>query len=148
MMACGRLSLPQMWQAEPTTNCVLTGRWFFAIMLRHYNSIMIRLIYHILAGIIGFWLTTGLPDVHFDGPIQSLVLAGFVLGVINYAVKPILDIVTFPLKILTFGLFSVFLNMAIVWGVDVLILGKIFTLWPLFLATIILSILNLILIKK
>ena len=117
-------------------------------MLERYNSTMTRLVYHILAGIIGFFLATGLPEVYFTGPVQSLFLAGFVLGLINYAVKPILDILTFPLKILTFGLFSIFLNMAIVWSVDFLILGKIFTLWTLFLSTIILSILNLILIKK
>ncbi len=109
---------------------------------------MTRLAYHVLAGILGFWLATGLPEVEFTKGIQSLALAGFVLGVINFAVKPILDFITIPLKIITFGLFSIFLNMAIVWTVDVLILGKIFTLWTLFLATIILSILNLILIKK
>ncbi len=109
---------------------------------------MTRLAYHVLAGILGFWLATGLPEVEFAKEIQSLALAGFVLGVINFAVKPILDFITIPLKIVTFGLFSIFLNMAIVWTVDVLILGKIFTLWTLFLATIILSILNLVLIKK
>ncbi len=109
---------------------------------------MASLLYHILAGILGLWLATGIPEVSFTGPVQSLALAGFVLGVINFAVKPILDILTFPLKILTFGLFAIFLNMAILWVVDVLILDKIFTLWTLFLATIIISILNIILIKK
>jgi putative membrane protein len=109
---------------------------------------MTRLVYHSLAGILGIWLATGIPGVNFTGPIQSLFLAGFVLGIINFAVKPILDILTFPLKILTLGLFSLFLNMAIVWTVDVLVLEKIFTLWTLFLATLIVSVLNIILVKK
>jgi putative membrane protein len=109
---------------------------------------MTKLVYHILAGTLGIWLATGIPGVTFTGPLQSLALAGLVLGVINYAVKPILDFLTFPLKILTFGIFSIFLNMAIVWLVDVLILDKIFTLWPLFLATLIISVLNIILVKK
>jgi putative membrane protein len=110
---------------------------------------MTRLIYYILAGIIGIWLATGLPEVNFTGGFESIALAGFVLGIINFAVKPIIDILTIPLKILTLGLFSIFLNMAIVWAVDVLILDKIFvTFWTLFLATAILSVLNIILIKK
>ena len=109
---------------------------------------MTRLIYHIIAGILGLWLATGIPEVNFEGEIQSLALAGFVLGVINFSIKPILDIITIPLKIMTLGLFSIFLNMAIVWTVDVLILDKMFTLWTLFLTTIILSIVNLILIKR
>ncbi len=109
---------------------------------------MTRLIYRILAGIIGIYLTTGLPGVEFTGGLESIALAGFVLGIINFAVKPIIDILTIPLKILTLGLFSVFLNMAILWTVDVLILDKIFNLWNLFLATIILAIINIILNKK
>ncbi len=109
---------------------------------------MANLFYYILAGITGLWLATGIPGVDFQGPFQSLALAGFALGLINFAVKPILDIITFPLKILTFGLFSIFMNMAIVWIIDVVFFEKIFTLWPLFLATIIISILNIILVKK
>jgi len=109
---------------------------------------MTKAIHHSLAGIIGLWLATGLPGVHFTGPIQSLFLAGFFLGMINFLVKPILDILTFPLKILTLGLFSVVLNMAIVWAVDFWVLDKIFDLWNLFLATLIISFLNIILVKK
>jgi len=109
---------------------------------------MSNLLYHILVGILGIWLATGLPDIHFTGPLQSLALAGFALGVINFAVKPILDILTFPLKVLTFGLFSLFLNIGILWAIDVLFLGKIFTFWALFLATLIISVLNILLIKK
>jgi len=109
---------------------------------------MSSLLAHIIVGILGIWLATGLPGVTFYGDLSQLALAGFVLGVINFAVKPILDILTFPLKIVTFGLFSIFLNMVIVWSIDVLVLGKIFTLLQLFIATVILSILNLILIRK
>ena len=109
---------------------------------------MKRFLSHIVVGILGIWLATGIPGVSFTGEISSLALAGFVLGVINFAVKPILDILTLPLKIVTFGIFSLFLNMAIIWGVDVLILGRIFAFFPLFLATIIIGILNIILIKK
>ncbi len=109
---------------------------------------MRRLMFHILVGILGIWLATGLPKVSFEGEIASLALAGFVLGVINFFFKPILDILTFPLKILTFGLFTLLMNMGIIWIIDILILGNIFTLLNLFLTTIIIWILNIIIIKK
>ncbi|MDD4062260.1 MAG: phage holin family protein [Candidatus Pacebacteria bacterium] len=104
---------------------------------------------YIIAGVLGIWLATGIPGVDFTGTFASLALAGFALGVINFAVKPILDILTLPLRILTLGIFSLFLNIAIVWVVDVLILEKIFNNFTqLFIATAILWILNLILARK
>ncbi len=109
---------------------------------------MKKFLAHIVAGILGIWLATGIPGVSFAGELSALALAGFALGVINFAVKPVLDILTLPLKIVTFGIFSLFLNMAIIWSVDVLILGRIFTLFPLFLTTVIVWILNIVLIKK
>ncbi len=113
-----------------------------------WGHIMKRLGLHIIAGVFGLWLVTGIPGVNFEGHLSSLALAGFVLGIINFVIKPVLDVLTFPLKIITLGLFSLFLNMAIIWTVDVLILGRIFSLFPLFLATIVIGILNLILIRK
>jgi len=104
---------------------------------------------YIIASVLGIWLATGIPGVEFEGTLASLALAGFALGIINFAVKPILDILTFPLKILTLGVFSLFLNMAIVWIVDVLILEKIFNSFTqLFIATVILWVLNIILAKR
>lgn len=112
------------------------------------SLIMGSLIAHIIVGVIGVWLATGIPGVVFLGDLSQIALAGLALGVINFAIKPILDILTFPLKVVTFGLFSLLLNMAIIWSVDVLVLGKIFSLSSLFITTVIIWILNLILIKK
>lgn len=122
----------------------LTKKLFLARITASMKSLMS----HIVAGILGIWLATGIPGVNFEGNFSSLALAGFALGVINFAIKPILDILTLPLKIVTFGIFSLFLNMAIIWTVDVLILGKIFMLFPLFLTTVIIWILNIVLIKR
>ncbi len=109
---------------------------------------MAKLLYYIFVGILVIWVATNIPDVDFKGDYQSLAIAGAILGVINFAIKPVLKIITYPLRVITFGLFSLVLNMAILWTVDVLFLDKIFNLWTLFLATIIISILNLFLIRK
>jgi len=82
---------------------------------------MDRLIFQIIAGILGIWLAQRyVPGVEFTGEIQYLLLAGAVLGLINFFLKPILKIITLPLRILTFGLFTLIINMAMVWVVDIL----------------------------
>ena len=48
---------------------------------------------------------------------------GFVLGLINFTIRPILTILTLPLTILTFGIFLLILNGMMVLLVDWLIPG-------------------------
>ena len=47
--------------------------------------------------------------IHLDG-VGPALLAGLVLGLINALVRPVLVIVTFPLTLLTLGLFLLVLN--------------------------------------
>jgi len=108
---------------------------------------MTRLISQIIAGILGLWLATEfVPGVEFVGPIQILLLAGLILGLVNFFLKPILNLITLPLRIITLGLFGLVINMAMIWLVDIIfreliILGII----PLFWTTIIIWGLNLFL---
>ncbi len=82
---------------------------------------MTSLIFQIVAGILGLWLAVKfVPGVEFVGEIKYLFFAGAILGLINFFIKPILNVITFPLKILTLGLFSLVINMAIIWAVDIL----------------------------
>ena len=84
---------------------------------------MNRLILHIIAGIISFWIAitivpnveiniipgvSGIFGIQFTAFWQILILIGSVLGLINFFIKPILNAITLPL------------NMAIIWIVDVL----------------------------
>lgn len=75
----------------------------------------------IVAGILGIWLAIKfVPGVEFAGGIQEVLLAGVILGLINFFIKPIIKAITFPLRVLTFGLFSLVINMGLVWLVDVI----------------------------
>jgi len=100
-----------------------------------------RLILHVIAGIASLWLATKfVSGVDFTGTIQTLLLAGTILGLINFFLKPLLRLVTLPLRILTLGLFSIVINMLIVWLVaDVLFPGEleIQGIVPLFWTTVI-----------
>ena len=80
---------------------------------------------------------------------QLLVLIGFLLGIINFFIKPILDKITLPLKILTLGIFAILLDMAVIKCLDILFLEfKISGLVPLFWTTIIVWLINLLLRVK
>lgn len=110
-----------------------------------FNTVS-RLILQIISGILAIWLATRLvPGVEVVDSWQTFFLVGLVLGLFNFFLKPILNIITLPLRILTLGLFSIIINMAIVWGVDVLFPELIIPgIIPLFWTTVIVWILSLI----
>lgn len=110
---------------------------------------MWRLVLQIVAGILGIWLAVlFIPEVEFIGPWQTLFLAGAILGLINFFIKPILKAITLPLRILTFGLFGLVLNMGIIWLIDVIFPELIIPgLVPLFWTSLIVWVISFILIK-
>jgi len=98
---------------------------------------MNRLFAQIITGILGIFLATRfVPGVDFFGSWQTMVLAGIILGLINFFIKPILKFITLPVRILTLGLFSILINMGILWIVDAVFKDiKIKGFWPLLLTT-------------
>ena len=77
---------------------------------------MIRFVLHVLATALGFWVASKLMPhgVAVDG-LGSLLAAGLLLGVVNALVRPILVILTFPLTLLTLGLFLLVVNGLMLW---------------------------------
>ncbi len=72
---------------------------------------MARLIIHILSNAIGIWAAVRLVNgIHFYGNWKWLILAGAVLGLVNFLVKPIVKIISLPLIWVTLGLFTVIIN--------------------------------------
>jgi len=63
---------------------------------------------------LGLWLATEWVDgVQIDSP-WTLVIAGVLLGVVNAIVRPLTVILTFPITIVTLGLFLLVVNAAMV----------------------------------
>ena len=110
---------------------------------------MWTLFLQIVAGILGIFLAQRyVPGVEFTGNWQTLVLAGVILGLINFFIKPILKIITLPLRIITLGLFSLVINMLMVWIVDIIFPELIIPgIIPLFWTSLIVWGLGFILIK-
>ncbi len=124
-----------------------------------------RLFWYIIAGILSIFLAVRfIPGVsleiiprqsvyfgiEFTEKWQILFLIGGILGFINCFIKPILDKITLPLKILTLGLFSLILNMMLVWFLDIVFIElQILGIVPLFFTTIAIWIVNMLLgLKK
>lgn len=54
-------------------------------------------------------------DFAVVGGLKGYMIAAVIFGVLNTLVKPILKILSFPFILLTVGLFSLVLNMLIIW---------------------------------
>lgn len=73
------------------------------------------------------WLLDG---VRLDGVVSALV-AGAVLGIVNALVRPVLLVLTFPLTLVTLGLFIFVLNGLCLWLTSAVVPGFTVTgFWP------------------
>jgi len=83
---------------------------------------MNSLIAKLLSGIIGIGIAAYFlkPGVTYDGSFKTILVVGLVVGLLLFFVRPILSLITLPLRIITFNLFSIVIMMFIVWIVDAL----------------------------
>ena len=92
---------------------------------------MLRFILQAVVTALGLWLSSEvIAGVDFTSN-GSLIAAALLLGVANAVVRPILVVLTFPLTVITFGLFLLVVNAATIGLVSILLGG--FTLdglWP------------------
>lgn len=69
----------------------------------------------VLNGLALYLVTKFVPDVQYTGGVPFFMLGGFVIGVLNTFVKPLMKILSFPFLIMTIGLFSLVINAIIFW---------------------------------
>lgn len=80
------------------------------------------------------------PGISVQGGWETILLVAFVWSLIALIVKPILHILTFPITILTFGLFAFVLNALLFWAMTLIVPGFIITgFWAAFLGALVLS---------
>lgn len=83
---------------------------------------MLRFIVQAVVTAIGLWLSARIvPGVAFTST-GSLIAAAVILGLVNAFVRPILVVLTFPITILTLGLFLLVVNAAMI-GLTSMFLG-------------------------
>jgi len=95
---------------------------------------MRKLFSQVIAAILGLWLSIlfvqGIiirvyPTSNFFGfsltaQWEIILILGIVLGLLNYFLKPLLKTLSLPLEIVTLGLFTIAINMALIWLLDIM----------------------------
>jgi putative membrane protein len=70
-----------------------------------------KFLIRLLVNAAALWVAAAIiPGISYEGDWLSLLLVALVFGVLNAFVRPILDLLTCPLLILTLGLFTLVLN--------------------------------------
>jgi len=82
-----------------------------------------RLLVAVVCNALGLLATTIVPGIHFNGSFLRLLLAGALLGLFNFFVRPLAVFVSIPFLVLTLGLFYFVLNGILLWLAAKLIPG-------------------------
>lgn len=83
-----------------------------------------RALLQILLNAVGLWVASRyIPGISYSGDLLYLLFAGLVLGLVNLLVRPIVKLLSFPLIILTLGLFYLVINGAMLWLAAALLEG-------------------------
>jgi len=123
---------------------------------------MKRFLSQIIAAIAGLWLASSFVQgviietyanssffgVSLADQWKMLLLLGIILGLLNFFIRPILKAIALPLEIITLGLFSLVINMGLIWFLD-LMFDELYVPWmlPLIYTTLIVWGLDLIISK-
>ena len=106
---------------------------------------LFRLLINVVAILIIAYIAPSL--IRVDGFLAALV-AAILLGIVNTIIRPILVILTFPLTLLSFGLFLLVINGLMLWLVSALVSGfHVSGFWGALFGSILVSIVSWILSK-
>ena len=106
---------------------------------------LLRLLIQVVAILIIAHIAPSL--IRVDGFLAALV-AALLLGIVNTILRPILVILTFPLTLLSFGLFLFVINALMLWLVSALVSGfHVSGFWGALFGSILISIVTWMLSK-
>ena len=75
-----------------------------------------RFFIRLLVNAVALWVATRLvPGVTYEGGALPLLGVALVFGVVNAFIRPVAKILTFPLIILTLGIFALVINGLMLW---------------------------------
>ncbi len=97
-----------------------------------------------LGTVAAVYLTVSLvPGIAVSGGWTTILLVALIWSVITMVVRPVLSILTLPITIITFGLFSFVLNALLFWAMTLIVPGFIVAgFLPALLGAVVLSILS------
>jgi putative membrane protein len=106
---------------------------------------MVKLLVHwVLSALCLLLVANFVPGFYVRGFFTALI-AAVVIGLVNGTIGMLLKILTFPLTILTFGIFWLLINALMLKFAAIFVPGFVVSgLWPAFWGGLILSVLNMI----
>jgi putative membrane protein len=106
---------------------------------------LVQLLIQILTNAVALYIASQVvPGFSFaDNSFFTLLTAGFIFGMINFFIKPVLKLLTLPAILLSFGLFTILINVAMLYLLDYSVdTVRISSLGAAFWATIVISFVN------
>ena len=67
----------------------------------------------VLNGVALYAMTQLVTDLQYTGGFKFFIIGGVIIGVLNTFVKPLMKILSFPIVLMTAGLFSLVINVII-----------------------------------
>ena len=106
------------------------------------RGLLIKWIINSLAIIIVTYVVKG---IEVASPVAAIV-AAFVLGIINAFLRPLIILITLPINIFAFGLFTFFINGFLFYAVSKIVKSFIITgFWPAFFGALLFSAISFLL---
>src|SRR6185436_13515380 len=100
----------------------------------------------VVGNAIALLATTVVPGITFQGNWLTLFVAGIVFGLFNLIVRPIVLFLSFPVIVLTLGLFYFVLNGILLWLAQFVVPGyRVRDVWAGILGSIVIAVVNWIL---
>jgi len=105
---------------------------------------MIRLVLRLAVNAVGLWVASYLIDgVDLSEEWTSVLFVAVIFGLINAVLKPVAKVLTFPITVITLGLFTLVVNAAMLgltaWTTDNL---EVDGFWPAVLGALVISVVS------
>jgi putative membrane protein len=115
------------------------------LQLEAMNNQLFKLVTRWFVCSLGLWIATGFlsTSITFNSKLRDIIVAGFVLAIINIVLKPIIVILSLPAILFSLGLFMIIVN-----GLTVFIASKLYhplhitNFWAAVFAGIVIGLVN------
>lgn len=129
MLSCPYLKRPADGYLYYTKNFPLfqlTKRLLFAIFKvlssRHFMKFFTKIIISILSNALAIFVAAKfVSGINIEMTVSNLLVAGALLGFVNTFVRPVIKLLSFPVILLTLGIFTVIINIAMLFLVSYLL---------------------------
>ncbi|MCU0646594.1 MAG: phage holin family protein [Gemmatimonadaceae bacterium] len=75
-----------------------------------------RLLLKLVVNAAALWLAAKyVPGISYTGTLVNLLVVALIFGAVNVFIKPILKLLSFPIRLLTLGLFTLVINAGMLW---------------------------------